>query len=160
MPFSQSQRVLILETYIKTKSYEQVQTIFKEENPGVNPPNKSAISRLYAKFKSTGSVANQPHNRRRTVLTEEKVKEVSTLLQTTPNEPIDRVRQEAGLSYGSMQRAVKMLKIKKPIQARKKDTSNSSKQSPRRTQNSPKATPMQRPNSRKMRKLQFNSCNQ
>lgn len=111
MPFNREERIFILKAYMRSQSYQQTQNEFTLAFPGRAPPNKSAISRLYAKFNDTGSVLNVKHDRVSTVLTCKKMEEVATLFAEAPRTSLRKAKQVVGVSYGSVQRATKKLKL-------------------------------------------------
>ena len=76
-------------------------------------PNPSTIRGLAKRFKETGYVKNRNVNRRRHVLTEETLDEISERLEHTPQKSLKCLSQETGVSVSSVQRATKLLKLRR-----------------------------------------------
>ena len=69
MSLSQEQRVFfIVEHYFSSLSYARVVNEFRERYPGDKVPNNSTITRLIARFRETGSVADKKKTKFRVVL--------------------------------------------------------------------------------------------
>ena len=74
-------------------------------------PNPSTIKRQAKRFKETGSVKDRKVNRRRHVLTEEKLDEIGERSKHIPQKSLKRLSQETRVSVSSVQRARKLLKL-------------------------------------------------
>ncbi len=96
MPFTCKQRIYLLERYLATKSYVDTIAAFTAEYEDAQVPNKSSISRLVKKFCETGSAMNTQKNRKRTVLTPEKVKEIGAAFSGLRTLRFVRLRGERG----------------------------------------------------------------
>ena len=75
-------------------------------------PNTSTIRRLAKRLKEAGSIKNTNVNRRRHVLTEERLDEIGEGVEQNPQKSLKRLSQETGVSVPSVQRATKLLKLK------------------------------------------------
>lgn len=109
--YSVRQRVFIYDSYVRTESARAVRRLFQEEYPGVQVPNRSTIHRLVNKFRETGSVLDRKHRRPRRVLTEETLDNVGHALERSPRKSVRRLSQQMGISYGSVQKATRLLKL-------------------------------------------------
>ena len=94
-PIHSSENRLLLPTLVCT---EYIQTF-----PGEVPP-RFTIHEIVKKFESTGSVANKKRNRKRTVLTEETLDEISASLERTPTKSNPKLAQQVGISQSSAHR--------------------------------------------------------
>ena len=82
--FSLCEHVYIQNMYMKSrKSCSETRLKFLIKFPGRAVPNHSTIRRQAKLFKETGSVKNRKINRRRHVLTEETLDEISERLENT-----------------------------------------------------------------------------
>lgn len=59
MKYTLEQRVFMLEKYIKYKSFQEFCVAFVQKYPDVKLPRKSAVRRLVAKFRETGSLLDE-----------------------------------------------------------------------------------------------------
>ena len=100
-----------------TKSCSETPRKFRIKFPGRPVPNPSTIRRLATRFSETGIVKNRNVNRRRHVLTEEKLDEIGERLERNPQKSLQRLSQETGVSVPSEQRAAKLLKLKPVVHA-------------------------------------------
>ncbi|XP_021921345.1 uncharacterized protein LOC110830569 isoform X2 [Zootermopsis nevadensis] len=112
MVYSIKQRVFLVETYTKYSSYGRCRRKFFRHFPGVCVPSRSMIERLVKKFRSTGSVLDKKKNRKRSVLTEEKLDEIGALLEKSPRQSLASLAAQSGVSLGSAQTATRLLKLK------------------------------------------------
>jgi transposase len=108
MVFSQDQRVFILEHYFSTRSYAECQNAFRNSFPDSVVPNKSTIQRLVERFRETGSIGEKHRSNSPSVLSNDSLED--TLLQS-PRKSLRKLSQQTGMTYGSVQRATKRLKL-------------------------------------------------
>ncbi|PSN47823.1 hypothetical protein C0J52_16433 [Blattella germanica] len=80
---------------------------------GIPVPHKSMIQQLVKKVCETGSFSDKI-NRRRTVLTEEKLDDIAYLLGNSPNKSLSKLAQQTGVSVSSVYKAKKFL-ISEPV---------------------------------------------
>jgi hypothetical protein len=83
MVYSRAECVFILEHYFASKLSAGVRETFSNAYPDNEVPNKTTIHRLVTKFPATGSVCDREHVRRRTVLTDETLRNVEEILKKT-----------------------------------------------------------------------------
>jgi hypothetical protein len=62
--------------YFRKESYALCQEAFQEAFPNDTVPNKTTVYRIITKSAETGSVCDRKHNRRRTVLKDDKLEGV------------------------------------------------------------------------------------
>ncbi len=79
--FTDKQRILIVENYFPTKSYQKTVFLFKYNVLLVSPPNKALISHLMKKFHKD-IVKNLPHQWRHHILTLMKMSEIRMKFST------------------------------------------------------------------------------
>lgn len=80
---------------------------FSEAFPNTVPPNRDTVRDLLRKFHDTGSVADAPRSGRPSVLSEEKLLNISDRLLRSPSKSIRKLAQETGVSLGCAHKAVK-----------------------------------------------------
>ncbi len=68
MVFNEEERIFMVEQYLATKLFTHGIELCVTNFPNSVPPNKSSINRVVSKFRSTGSVGNQPEVCRHTML--------------------------------------------------------------------------------------------
>jgi transposase len=107
MVFLQDQRVFILKHYFSTQSYAECQNAFR--NSVV--PNKSTIQRLIECFRETGSIGEKHCSGRPSVLSSDSLEEIRVRLLQSPRKSLRKLTQQTGMTYGSVQRATKRLKL-------------------------------------------------
>lgn len=111
MVYTLEERQFIIEVYNRTNSYKSVRSEFNSKfNRDIK--SKNAIYKIVNKWNETGSVLNRQHNRTRTVLTEQKLKEIDKNFADYPRRPLHEHGSMNGVSVGSMQNAVKLLGIR------------------------------------------------
>ena len=103
------ERIFLVENYFSTRSYLKCQSAFREKYPHSTVPNKSTISRVVRNFRETGSVYDKTRCRKSTVLTQQKLAEVQGILKETPQTSLSKLQKQCSLSYGSANRATKIL---------------------------------------------------
>ncbi|PSN41527.1 hypothetical protein C0J52_17851, partial [Blattella germanica] len=79
---------------------------FRKKFPDIPVLHKSTIQQLVKKVCETGSFSDKKINRRRTVLTEEKLDDIAYLLENS------QLTQQAGVSVSSVYKATKLLNFK------------------------------------------------
>ncbi len=82
MVFNQEERMFMVEEHLATKSFTQWIELFVINSPNSVPPNKSSISQVVSKFRSTGNLRNQLKVCAYTVLTIEKLVEIKDVFET------------------------------------------------------------------------------
>ena len=111
--FSLRERVYMFNTYIKVrKSCSKTRRKFRIKFPNIPVPSAETIRRLAKRFKETGSMNNRKSNRKRSVLTEEKLDQIGERLEHTPKKSLKRLAQETGISESSARNATMLLKLK------------------------------------------------
>jgi transposase len=105
--YSVAERIYIVETYMATKSYEEVKNKLRLYSPHSAIPANSTIKRLVDKFRVCGSISNKKHQRQRTVLTDEKVLEIQGDIIDNPNVSTRRLAQQVNVSHKTVYRAVR-----------------------------------------------------
>ncbi|PNF37420.1 hypothetical protein B7P43_G16027 [Cryptotermes secundus] len=112
MKFTIKQRVFIVETIARKNIYRKFARRFRQKYPDSPVPTKSCVNRLLKKWRATGSVSDKKKQSKRTVLTEEKVKDIQARLQISPRKSLRRLAQETGVSLGSARTATKLIKFR------------------------------------------------
>lgn len=112
MGFSQAERAFILESYFKSQSFLRCQEDFTVAFPETKVPNKSTISRIVARFRKTGSVNDCLRSGRPSVLSDDSLENIRASLLRSPRKSIRKLCQQTGMSYGSVRRATKKLKLR------------------------------------------------
>ncbi|PSN34329.1 hypothetical protein C0J52_23922, partial [Blattella germanica] len=67
---------------------------FIRKFPAVSAPNKSTIHRLVCKVRKTGAFADKKRNRKRTVLTEEKLDDIGACFEQSPHKSLSKLAQQ------------------------------------------------------------------
>ncbi|PSN49914.1 hypothetical protein C0J52_07061 [Blattella germanica] len=106
------QRVFLFEIDTKQRSYLKCRIRFIRKFRGVSVPNKSTIHRLVCKVRKTGAFADKTRNRKRTVLTEEKLDDIGACFEQSPHKSLSKLAQQVGVSVSSVWNATKLLKLK------------------------------------------------
>jgi hypothetical protein len=109
--FPQDQRVFILEHYFFTRSYAECQNAFRNSFPDSVTLNKSTIQRLVERFRETGSIGEKRRSCRPSVLSNDSLEDVRARLFQSPRKSLRKLSQQSGMTYGSVQRATKRLKL-------------------------------------------------
>ncbi|PSN39197.1 hypothetical protein C0J52_17874 [Blattella germanica] len=99
--YTLEQRRFVYDTYMRKKSIKKCRRKVRRKFPGIPVPHKSMIEQLVKK--------NNKINRRRTVLTEEKLYDIAYLLENSPNKSLSKLAQQAGVSVSSVYKATKLL---------------------------------------------------
>jgi transposase len=113
MDFSQDRRVFILEHHFSTRSYAECQNAFRNSFPDSVVPNtsKSTIQRLVERFRETGSTGEKRRSGRPSVLSNDSLEDIIERLLQSPRKSLRKLSQQTGITYGSVQRATKHLKL-------------------------------------------------
>jgi hypothetical protein len=111
MVFSQDQRVFILEHYFFTRSYAECRNAFRNSFPDTVVPNKSIIQHLVECFHETGSIGEKRHSGCPSVLSNDSLEDIRVRLLQFPRKSLRKLFQQTGMTYGSIQRATKRLKL-------------------------------------------------
>jgi hypothetical protein len=111
MVYKTNERVFIVNIFLKTKSHKAVRQEFLKEFKREGPRDKY-IRELVKKFKETGSVANKKHNRKRTVLTEEKLKEAKESFLRSPKKSLSRRSAQLKISKTASHTASDLLNFR------------------------------------------------
>jgi hypothetical protein len=69
------------------------------------------IERLVKKFHNTGSVLDKKKNRKRSVLTAEKLDEIGASLESSSRKSLTQLAMQYGVSMGSAHTATRLLKF-------------------------------------------------
>lgn len=112
MQYTVSQRVFIVNTYIRKKSYKKCRSKFRSRFGGVSVPSKSTIHRLVSKFRETGSVIKKKRKPTRRVLLEETLDDIGARLEASPGKSLRQLSKETGVSKSSVYAAKKLLDLK------------------------------------------------
>jgi transposase len=109
--FSQDQRVFVLEHYFSSRSYAECQNVFRNSFPDSVVLNKSTIQRLVKRFRETGSIGEKHCSGRPSVLSYDSLEDVRARLLQSPRKSLRKLSQQTGMTYGSIQRTTKLLKL-------------------------------------------------
>jgi hypothetical protein len=74
-------------------------------------PDKSTISRLVNRFNDTGSVLERNRSGRPSVLSDDGLDGIRQTLLRSPRKSLRKLSLQSGLSYGSLHKATKILKL-------------------------------------------------
>ncbi len=110
--FDQTQRVFILQHYFRTQLYARVREVFQERFPNVDPPTKSPISRLVAKFGLTGSCADRSRAHLPTVVTTDNIERVKQSVAKNPCLSTRKCAAAFNISRTSSQQILRTLQLK------------------------------------------------
>jgi hypothetical protein len=111
MVFSQDQHVFILEHYFSNRSYAGCQNTFRNSFPGSVVPNKSTIQRLVERFRETGNIVEKRLSGHPSVLSNDSLEDIRARLLQSPRKSLRKLSQQTRMTYGSVQRATKRLKL-------------------------------------------------
>jgi transposase len=73
-------------------------------------PNKSTIQRL-ERFRETWSIGEKRRSGRPSVLSNDSLEDIRARLLHSPRKSLRKLSQQTGMTYGSVQRATKRLKL-------------------------------------------------
>jgi transposase len=74
-------------------------------------PNKSTIQCLVERFLKTGSIGEKRRSGRPSVLSNDSLEDIRARLLHSPRKSLRKLSQQTGMTYGSVQRAKKRLKL-------------------------------------------------
>jgi transposase len=111
MVFPHYQRVFILEHYLSTRSYAECQNAFKNSFPDSAVTSKSTIQRLVERFRETASIGEKRRSGRHSVLSNDTLENIKARLLQSPRKSLRKFSQQIGMTYGSVQRTTKRLKL-------------------------------------------------
>lgn len=89
------------------KFTKKVKQIFRMRFPNSRCPNHDTVRDLFNKFLGTGSVLNAPRSGRPTILTTEKLHEISAIMLRSPTKSTCKLAQEVGISKRAAYKAVR-----------------------------------------------------
>jgi transposase len=101
----------ILEHYFSTRSYAECQNAFRNSFPDSVVSNKSTIQRLVERFCETGSAGEKRRSGRPSVLSNDSLEDIRAPLLQSPRKSLRKLSQQTGITYGSVQRATKYVKL-------------------------------------------------
>ncbi|PSN44344.1 hypothetical protein C0J52_11114, partial [Blattella germanica] len=102
------QRVFLFEIDTRKRSYLKCRIRVIRKFPGVSVP----IHRHVCKVRKTGAFADKKRNRKRTVLTEEKLDDIGACFEQSPHKSLSKLAQQVDVSVSSVWNATKLLKFK------------------------------------------------
>jgi hypothetical protein len=106
------QRVFIIEHCLTSSSYLTCQNEFRDTFPDSPVPNKSTISRLLNRFRDKGSVQDRNrYGRPSCQVTIRSLDDIRQTLLCSPRKSLRKPYLQSGLSYGSVHKATKILKL-------------------------------------------------
>jgi hypothetical protein len=108
--FLQDQHVFILEHYFSTQSFAECQNAFRNSFPDSVVPNESTIQCL-ERFRETGRISEKRRSGRPSVLSNDSLEDIRARLLQSPRKSLRKLSQQTGMTYGSIQRATKRLKL-------------------------------------------------
>lgn len=108
MPYSQDQRVWLVENYFVTQNASHTSRLFGQHFNLPHPSPQTVLS-LVEKFRTTGSVQNLPRTRNPSVLTPACVDDIQEIFTDHPNTSIRQAAAVLNISIGSVHNALKSL---------------------------------------------------
>jgi hypothetical protein len=108
-------RIFIVETYIRERTYAKCREISIRKYPDSPVRTKSCVSKLIKKWRTIGSVFDEPRRIKKTVLTDEKLEDIPARLQISPRTSLRRLSQETCVSVGSASKVTKLIKFRSYI---------------------------------------------
>jgi hypothetical protein len=111
MSFSQVQRVFIVEHYLSSRSFLTCENEFRDTFPDTPVPNKSTVPRLVNRFRDTGRVQDRNRSGRHSMLSDDSLDDIRQTLLLSPRKSLRKLYLYSGLSYGSVHKATKILKL-------------------------------------------------
>jgi transposase len=103
--------VFIVEHYLASRSYLTCQNEFRDTFPDSPVPNRSTVSRLVNRFRDTGSVQDRNRSGRPWVLSVDSLVDIRQTLLRSPRKSLRKLSLQSGVSYGSVHKATKILKL-------------------------------------------------
>jgi transposase len=71
-------------------------------------PNKSTIQRLVKRFREIGSIGEKRRSGRPSILSNDNLEDIRARLLQSPRKSLRKLSQQTGMTYGSVQRAIKL----------------------------------------------------
>lgn len=106
--YSTGERALLVELYFKFYSYKKASSAFSDMRPDSRRPTKSAISRIVAKFRKTGSLLDKKRTgRRKSATGSANVAGVVVAKALTPAATASEIASYAGISKKSVNKILK-----------------------------------------------------
>ena len=107
--YSIKERVFLVQNvFFERGNYTvKVKQLFAENFPNSKLPHRDTVRDLINKFLETGSVHDAARSGRPTVLTEQKLEDISDMMLKSPTKSIGKLAQQSGISYGSAYKAVR-----------------------------------------------------
>ncbi|RCN46826.1 hypothetical protein ANCCAN_07140 [Ancylostoma caninum] len=103
-PLTMSERAEVVRLS-EDRNYKEIAAEFSRLHPDRRPISASCVSKLLAKVKETGSIANRPRSGRpRTSTTEDNAALILECFRRCPTMSIRRMSEETGISKGSIHR--------------------------------------------------------
>jgi hypothetical protein len=103
---------VLVQIYFRYEFSRKCRSIFRCQFPGERFPCKRSTHNIVNKLKTTGSMLDRKPDRKRNLLTEEKLDDIGTRLETSPRRSLIRLAQETCVSEKSASRATKLLKVR------------------------------------------------
>lgn len=104
-------RAFIIEHYFCSSSYKTVQERFANKFPDSVVPNKSTIKRIVDHFRTEFSVTPKKKMRPSSVLTPDKLTELSTKITDKPSTSVRKLAQQAQIAKTTAHRGLKKLAL-------------------------------------------------
>jgi hypothetical protein len=101
----------ILEHYFSIRSYAESQNAFRNPSPDSSVLNKPTIQRLVERFRETGSTGEKRLSGRSSVISNDSLEDIRARLLQSPRKSLRKLSQQTGMTYGSVKRATKRLKL-------------------------------------------------
>ncbi|XP_075229651.1 uncharacterized protein LOC142329169 isoform X9 [Lycorma delicatula] len=107
------QRMFLIDSFFKCggRYSEQVKQNFREKFPNTNLPHRDSVRNLINKYLQTGSVEDRTRTGRPTVLTDEKIRDISQILSKNPEKSLRKLARESKISIFSAHKALQKLKL-------------------------------------------------
>ncbi|PSN56025.1 hypothetical protein C0J52_21361 [Blattella germanica] len=96
------QPVFLFEIDTRKRSYLKCRIRFIRKFSGVSLSNKNTIHRLVCKVRETSAFTDKKRNRKRTVLTEEKLDDIGACFEQSPHKSLSKLAQQVSVSVSSV----------------------------------------------------------
>jgi hypothetical protein len=103
--------ILFLNITFPLGHMQNVRMRFRNSFPDSVVPNKSTIQRLVEGFRETGSIGEKRRSGRPSVLSNDSLEDIRVRLLQSRRKSLRKLSQQTGMTYGSVQRATKRLKL-------------------------------------------------
>jgi hypothetical protein len=84
---------------------------FRNSFPDSVVPNKSKILHLVKRFRESGIIGEKRRSGRPSVVSNDSLEDVRARLLQSPRKSLRKLSQQTGMTYGSVQRATRRLKL-------------------------------------------------